>query len=175
MKGNIYFIIILTMVAFSSCRMNDRMILPSTLEELRTSSLFEGGCISLLQIIDLLPGDTISLYINEELVLKELTVNYPYPGYIDMEKWGGHGEYNFDFLLWKRNHKIKLVNMNDPHKKVIKQIQNKETLIFKAVDERGERNEVMILGNNRLPASIRFFHYSNRLYADTLNGIKLVD
>lgn len=175
MKGNIYIILMLTMVMSSSCHMNTRTTLPSTFEELRTNSLFEDGRMSLLQIINLLPGDTISLYVNEVLVLKEVTVNYPYPGYIDIEEWGGHGEYYFDFLLWKRNHKIKLVNMNDPHKKVIKQIQNKETLIFKAVDERGERNEVMILGNNRLPASIRFFHYSNRLYADTLNGIKLVD
>ena len=165
----------LAMVMSSSCHMNTRTTLPSTFEELRTNGLFEDGRMSLLQIKNLLPGDTISLYVNEVLVLKEVTVNYPYPGYIDIEKWGGHGEYNFDFLLWKRNHQIILVNMEDPHKTIIKRILDKNTLIFKAVDERGEKKELMISEKKRLPASIRFIRYPNRLYADTLDGIKLVD
>ena len=96
------------------------------------------GQLMMLHIGWLLPPDTISVYINDKLVLDKITTDYPYP-YIDEEKYGGHGEHFYDFFLYRRlnSNTLLVMNLRDPKKKVLARVSVNDTLDIRVVDEKG--------------------------------------
>lgn len=168
----------------SSCSINIRSNLPSDYTELHyrvykglnnndklDKSLCDGQLL-MLQIARLSPKDTISVYINGKLVLKNITTQYPFP-YIDKEEYGGHGEHYYDFLLVKKTkgNKLFLVNLRDPKKKKIAAVSINDNLVICVVNERGEHKTLTIPKNNDHFLEIRFFETT----VDTLQSVRLFD
>ena len=131
------------------------------------------GQLMMLQIGNMLPGDTVSVYINDIVLLENVTTDYPYP-YIDKEEYGGHGEHNYDFLLYKKKYgnTLLVVNLRDPQKNLIKQVKLKNDFHIKAIDGNGCQKEFAIPKNLNHFLEIRFLFF-NDFYADTLHHIKL--
>lgn len=131
------------------------------------------GQLMMLQIGCMLVGDTVSVYINDTIVLENVTTDYPYP-YIDKKEYGGHGEHYYDFLLYKKRcgNKLLVVNLNDPQKNLIKQVKLKNDFHIKAIEGKGCQKEFVIPKNLNHFLEIRFLFF-NDFYADTLQHIKL--
>ena len=130
------------------------------------------GQLLMLQIGNMLPGDTVSVYINDIVLLENITTDYPYP-YICKEEYGGHGEHDYDFLLYKKKcgNKLLVVNLNDPQKNLIKQVKLKNDFRIKAIDGKGCQKEFVIPKNLDHFLEIRFLFFKD-FYADTLRHIR---
>lgn len=133
------------------------------------------GQLMMLHIGCVCPTDTVSVYINDTLIIGNITTNYPYP-YIDKEEYGGHGEHDYDFLLYKKKYgnKLLVINLRDPQKNVIKQVKFKDNFCIKAVNEKGCQKEFIIPKNLNHFLEIRFLLY-DIFYADTLQHVKFYD
>lgn len=168
----------------SSCSVNIRSNLPSDYTELHYK-VYTGlenndeldkslcyGQLLLLHIAQLTPEDTISVYMNGQLVIKNITTDYPFP-YIDKEEHGGHREHYYDFLLVKKTkgNKLFLVNLRDPKKKKIAAVSVNDNLDICVVDEKGEHKTLSIPKNNDHFLEIRF----SETDADTLQSVSLFD
>lgn len=144
--------------------------------DIHKDKLLGTGQLMMLHIGSMLPGDTISVYIENQIVLENVTVSNPYPTSITSEQYGGHGEYCFDYLLFKRNHShyLSLVNLNDPRKKVINKVKVKGNIHIKAIDEKGNQRDIEISKDLNHFIEIQFLHY-DYLYVDTSYHIQLLD
>jgi len=178
------YLFLIMMITGSSCSVKIRGKLPSDYTELHyrvykglknndklDKSLCDGQLL-MLQIARLTPEDTISVYMNGKLVIKNITTDYPFP-YIDKKEYGGHGEHYYDFLLVKKanTNKFLLVNFRDPKKKILAKVPVYNNIFVGVVDEKGERRMLSIPKSNDHFLEIRFF----KNYADTLNSVKLFD
>ena len=105
--------------------------------DIHKEKLFGTGQLMMLHIGSILPEDTISVYIENQIVLENVTVSNSYPTSISTEQYGGHGEYCFDYLLFKKKHGhyLFVVNLNDPRKKVIKKVKAEGAIQIKAIDD----------------------------------------
>lgn len=165
----------------SGCTTLSKSRWPATYDEVHYAytnkdKVFGEGQLMMLHIGWLFPEDTISVYIENQLVLENVTVSNPYPTDIAAEQFGGRGEYCFDYLLFKREHSqyLFLVNLNDPQKKVLNKVKVKGSMHIKAIDERGNQRGVEIPEDLNHFLEIRFLHYDN-LYVDTLSHIRLLE
>ena len=184
MRRFIYYFFLIMMFLGSRCSINIRNNLPSDYTELHyrvykylnnnekiDKSLCDGQLL-MLQVAQLTPKDTISVYINGKLVLKNITTDYPFP-YIDKKEYGGLGEHYYDFLLVKKTkgNKLFLVNLRDPKKKKIAAVSINDNLDICVVDEKGEHKTLSIPKNNDHFLEIRF----SETDADTLQSVRLFD
>lgn len=126
------------------------------------------GQLMMLHIGWLLPPDTISIYLNDKLVLDKITTDYPYP-YIDKEEYGGHGEHYYDFLLYRRlnSNTLLVMNLRDPKKKVLARVSLNDTLDIRVVDEKGDFKRMQIPENTDCFFEILFGKTS---WVDTVRG-----
>ena len=131
------------------------------------------GQLMMLQLGCMLAGDTVSVYINDTIVLENVTIDYPYP-YIDKKEYGGHGEHYYDFLLYKKKcgNKLLVINLRDPQKNLIKQMKIKKDIRIKAFNGKGCQKEFVIPKDLNHFLEIRFLFF-DVFYADTLHHIKL--
>lgn len=184
MKTMLYLIFMLTLLVGSSCSTHIINNLPADYTAINRKvnkdvgnnknldkSLCDGQ-LMMLQLGCMLDGDTVSVYINDTLVLENVTIDYPYP-YIDKEEYGGHGEHCYDFLLYKKKcgNKLLVINLRDPQKNLIKQVKLKNDLHIIAIDGKGCQKEFVIPKNLDHFLEIRFLFF-NDFYADTLYHIK---
>lgn len=141
----------LLVVAFlaASCSIIQHQ-LPSGYDQYRSNPLCEDGEILILRIGNLYPSDTVSVYLEDKLVLKNLSRGCLFPVDTGARKFGGHGEYHYDYLLvWGRNHNsIDVYNMKDPLKKKIKHVVVKDSLSIKVVHNKGDYKEIVIPKDN---------------------------
>lgn len=184
MRNFIYLLLVVMLYTAGSCSINLRSNLPKDYTDLqyrvcksiknneKIDSLLSNGQLMMLQIGHVLPEDTIALYFNGRLIINNITTDYPFP-YIDEEKYGGHGEHYYDFLLVSKsnNNHILLVNFGDPSKKKIAEISVKESLNISVVNNKGERKTQVIPRNIDHFLEIRFLLYKKGIYTDTLHCV----
>jgi hypothetical protein len=104
----------------------------------------------MLQIGNLYSPDTVSLYIENKLVLEKLYRGCQFPTDTGAKRLGGHGEYSYDFLLvWEKNRNaINVFYLKDPHKRLIKRVNVKDSLSIKVVHNKGDFKQIMIPKDN---------------------------
>lgn len=133
----------------ASCSISQHK-LPSSYDQFLSDSLCKDGQMLLLEIGNLYPSDTVCVYLENKIVLKNLYRGWPFPIDTGAKKYGGHGEYYYDFLLvWERNrNSINVYNMNDPLKKKIKHVVVRDSLSIKMVHNKGNHKEIVIPKDN---------------------------
>lgn len=180
MKKIIYVIFVFVLSLTTGCSVFLRSKLPSDYTTLhykickgiknnyRLDKSLCDGQLMMLHIGSLLPPDTISVYLNDKLVLDKITTDYSYP-YIDKEEYGGHGEHSYDFLLYRRlnNNALIVMNLRDPKKKVLARVSVNDTLDIRVVDEKGGFKRMQIPENTNCFFEILFGKTS---WVDTVRG-----
>ncbi len=185
MKRIPYIIVVLMLFTVASCSVYLKGKMPMDYTDLHykvekrikdNSKLDKSLCdgqLMLLHIGRVCPNDTLSVYMNDKLVLNQITISYPYP-YIDTEEYGGHGEHYYDFLLLKKNNCniLLLMNLRDPEKKVLARVSAKDSLRIKVGDETGRVKSISI------PQAVDHFleiQFIKTSHVDTLQGVRLFD
>lgn len=187
MKTTVYLEFMVMLLVVSGCSTFIRSSLPTDYTDInhkvnkdivnndKLDKSFCDGQLMMLEIGWICPGDTVSVYMNDTIVIENITTDYSYP-YIDKEEYGGHGEHYYDFLLYKKkcSNKLFVVNLRDPQKKIIKQVKIKDSLRIKDINENGSQKEFVIPKDLNHFLEIRFL-LLNVFYADTLQHVSFFD
>ncbi len=185
MKRWTIFLLLILIFIIGSCSTSFKSKLPTNYTDLShkvdkriknnpnlDKSLCEGQ-LMMLQLGMLYPTDTVSLYINDELVFNKITTDFPYP-YIDKEEYGGHGAHYYDFLLVRQKNRdiVSVINLRDPQKETLAKVLIKDTFDICIVDEKERAKSI------KIPKDIDHFieiQFVKTSFVDTLSGIRYFD
>lgn len=150
MKIHLRYMIFALVLLATGCSIMIRHKLPSTYDQYRKNPLCKGGQVFLLEIGNLYSQDTVSVYIENKRVLKELYRGCMFPTDTGARRYGGHGEYYYDYLVvWEKNRNaVNVFNMKDPHKRLIKHVVVKDSLSIKVFHNKGDYKELTIPKDN---------------------------
>lgn len=165
-------VLLIILLAINGCSFKKNF--PINYYQINDNPLCLNGSILLLQVGNLQPADSVYIYINNKLIVPCITPKFPYPGYIDEENHGGHGETYYDFLLVrKHNSTLLVINMEDPKKMTLRRILIKNNIIIKAINQLGNNKVIDIPKDINHFLEIRFFVEGGNIYGDTLHHIQL--
>ena len=163
------------LVAFSGCATHQKS-LPCNYDGLRELKSYNSGNIFLLHVGQLFPSDSVSIFINSQEAVRDVSTKFPYPTEVDTKLQGEPNKCYYDFILSIKKHIITLTTLKDPKKKILFSTKFKDTIDITVRNNFGDSKSFYIPETRHYFMSFRFIMQPDgSLYADTIRGIKYFD